>query len=128
MAATIAQVTGSASGITKVTIPWTSSAGGSYTEAILLTGFLVQVEFVPGATTPTAAYDITIPNANSIDVLAGTGANLSETTATRKCPCVTATDGTNSSVVPFYLDGSHTFTVANAGNAKNGTVTLWIRN
>lgn len=129
MAATINTIQTDPGKMIQVTIPWTSSAGGAYTEVISVTGWLTQVEFVPGTSgsQPTDLYDVTLPDANSYDCLAGTGANLSNTTTTRKSPCVNATDGTNNSVVPVYLSGAVTLTVANGGNAKGGTVILWVR-
>lgn len=128
MSATTSIVSALKTQVQMIVIPWTSNGSGAYTESIGLTGFLMQVEFVPsGTAAPTDLYDITMPNANGFDVLAGTGANLSTSTPSRKSPCATASDGTNSGLIPIFVSGTHTFTVANAGAGKSGTVTLWLK-
>src|SRR5262245_61603420 len=77
---------------TRYTIDWTSSSGGAVTENTfsVRAGELVQVHFTPdaGGTQPSDAYDLTILDANGADVLAGTGANLSNATATVVVPVI----------------------------------------
>lgn len=104
----------------KVSIAWTSSAGGAVTENLTqgLRGRLFQVKFVPGsgAATPDAGYDVTMLDANGVDVAIGGGADLS------------ATASTIVQVVPsVYLDGQTLQpVVANAGATNSGTITLWV--
>lgn len=106
-------------------LAWTSTAGGAVSgNALTVAGRLMQVKFVPntGATQPTDLYDVTLVDQDSADMLTvdgvAYGANLSN--ATPKVllfnpPVVLETGGT--------LD----LVVANAGNAKTGTVILWVQ-
>lgn len=107
---------------TKITITWTSSAGGAVSgnAFTLPAGDLVQIQFVPngGGTQPTDLYDVTLVDNDNVDVLNGLGANLSNST------------GTILQWNPEMVsDSSRTLdlVVANAGNAKSGTVYLWVR-
>jgi len=112
-------------GVTKYSIAWVSGAGGdvSGNAFTVKTGELRQVKFVPdgGGTAPTDLYDVTVTDANGVDILGGTGANLSSTTAAIKIP-----------VFGFQTDrllletGDLTPTVAAAGNAKGGTIILYV--
>jgi len=66
--------------VKKVTLDWTSSAGGtiSGTASSHLSGIIERVCLVPSsATAPTALYDVTILDDNSLDILQGLGLNLS---------------------------------------------------
>lgn len=112
--------------VVKYTMAWVSDASGNVSAntsalSVVRPGYLQQVKFIPdgGGTAPTDLYDITLNDANAVDVLAGTGANLSGTLA--KITRVAA---------PIYLDGTANMAldlvVANAGNAKGGTVVLWV--
>ena len=112
-------------GITQYTIAWASDASGVVSGASFAveTGELLQAEFVPdgGGTQPTDAYDLTILNANSTDILGGAGANLSNANRTQSA-CLMSTY-----VRRWLVAGDLTPTVANAGNAKGGTVILLVR-
>ena len=111
----------------KVSIAWTSSAGGAVSGNTFTApvGDIVQVKFVPGTggTTPTNLYDVTLIDTDGFDLLEGAGANLSSTAASFTVP-VTAAGAQR-----VFYDGAQVLdlVVANAGNAKNGTVILWIR-
>ena len=101
-----------------ISIPWTSDSGGAATVAIAaFRGYIRRFVTDPAAAgdAPTDNYDITITDANGADVLAGTGADR---------------DTANSeSVTPaqaILVDGALSLVVANAGNAKSGTVVLYI--
>lgn len=106
--------------ITRYTIAWTSSAGGAVSANPFSIGTgrrLLSVRFVPGSggTQPSDQYDVTLVT-NSVDVLAGGGANLSNST-----PTIQQWDP------PLFHDGaSLDLVVANAGNAKTGTVVLYV--
>lgn len=104
---------------TRISIPWTSSAGGAYTEAVSLpSGFIMRVVTVPSATSaPTADYDITlIDPLGAADVLDDALANrhTSNTEIVQPVPTDWATPA-------WIYAGSYTFTVANAGDTKAGT-------
>jgi len=124
MAGSIAVTTSDLRGSTKYSVLWTSDASGvvSANTFAVRDGLLKLVKFIPGAggVQPTDQYDMTITDADGIDVLAATGANLSNATATATCPNV----GTYHK--RFIEAGNLTPVLANAGNAKQGTVVLVI--
>jgi hypothetical protein len=76
----------------KITLAWTSSAGGavSGTPTTQVRGEIKRVTFIPGTgnDVPTAAYDVVVLDASGVDVLAGLGANLSETAVSHACPLI----------------------------------------
>ncbi len=117
--------------IARLVFAWTSSSGGavSGTTTTVANGVVGRVSFVPGSggSQPTDAYDVTLLDQDGLDVLAGRGANLSNAAASHVCPGVPITDGTSTGVVPVMLEGTLELQVANAGNAKSGTVTLYLR-
>lgn len=99
---------------------WLCTDGGavSSTTTRSFNGEVLKVAFVPdsGGTAPTDLYDATITDANSVDILAGQGANLS-----------------NASTVVITEDllpvaGNRlTLTIANAGDANGGVVHVWLK-
>lgn len=106
---------------TKYTLSWTSDASGNVTSntSAIRVGNVFKIEIVPngGGTQPTNLYDVTLLDANSVDLLSGVGADQSNAA---------------SKVFVFdpqmwHDDTALTLTVANAGNAKGGTVYLWVR-
>lgn len=109
--------------VRQYTIAWTSASGAVSGNAFsVVPGHLQSLKCVPGTggTQPSDQYDVTLVDANGIDVLNGQGANLSNTTGLylQFNP-------------PFYFSGSGgsqtlDLNVANAGNAKTGTCTVWI--
>jgi hypothetical protein len=113
-------------GYTKVSIAWTSTAGGAVSANPFTPrrGHLMQVQFIPGGggTQPTNAYDITLVDATSVDWLnigglSSVGTDLSNATSTIK-----------SWNPQPWVDGTMTLdlVVANAGASKTGTVVIWI--
>jgi hypothetical protein len=119
-------------GLTKYTITWTSDGSGvvSANPVTLRRGFLRQVKFIPngGGTQPSDLYDVTMTDANGVDVLIGTGSNLSNATSKIAVPILldgAASPGSSSRLI-FLDDGDYTPVVAAAGNAKGGTIILWI--
>lgn len=107
-------------GITKYSIAWVSDASGvvSVNAVAVRRGRLIQIKYIPdaGGTQPSDLYDLTLPDANGVDVLAGDGANLSN--ATSKITVPTA---------PILLEAGNLIpTNANAGNAKGGTLVLFV--
>ncbi len=107
-------------GITEYTLDWLSDASGdvSGNNFDIKRGHIEAVRFAPdgGGTAPSAAYDVTLTDSNSFDLLTGLGANLSATATTRSKPLV------NTSGTLFFDGGSVDLVVANAGNAKGGIV------
>ena len=83
-------------------------------------GELIMVQFDPdgGATTPADSYDITIKDANGVDVINSLGANLTNAATVTKA----RSDGL------LAVSGSKlTFAVSGAGNSKGGTIRLSLR-
>src|SRR5689334_18450439 len=92
--------------VRRYTLAWTSHTDGSVhinTDPIL--GESVRVEFVPGAggTQPTDLYDMVLLDTAGIDVLAGQGANLSNSTKSHVCPGVPVKDGTTTLTRPINV-------------------------
>lgn len=111
--------------VRKITWAWTSAAdgsaggsgGGGQTSAAF-DGVLERLVTVPdGVAAPTDNYDITITDEDGVDVLVGAGANRSATVTQQ------VTTASLSAVAGDRL----TLNVTNAGNAKAGTVHLYLR-
>ena len=108
--------------VVKHSLAWVSDAGGavSANAATFSMGSLIQIKFIPdgGGTAPTALYDVTLVDANGLDYLGGTGANLSATVSTQVRVAA-----------PLFYDATGTLdlVVANAGVSKGGTVQLWFQ-
>lgn len=103
-------------------IDWTSDASGNVEQTISqdgANGVAWGSRFIPGTDSdqPTDQYDVTLKDANGLDVLNGTGANLSNSAAASKTPDDTGT---------LPVVGPLTFEVADAGNAKKGSVILYL--
>ncbi len=103
-----------------IRLAWTSTSGGDVSAHSFTPkrGRLVQVKFVPGASSvqPSADYDVTLVDSDGADLLQGEGADLSNSAAS----FVTF-------ATPVQLPGGAIdLVVANAGNAKQGTVVLWV--
>lgn len=111
-------VTGS---IKRITFAWTSSAGGSAsgTTTAQYTGEVIYAAFVPGtgADQPDNLYDVTLTTSGAVDVLGGTGANLSNASTVYKDD----TDGLTS-----VSASTLTLSVSNAGAANTGQVVVFV--
>lgn len=102
-------------------IAWTSSGAGAVSGNAFSTvrGKLLSVKFVPntGGTQPDDLYDVTLVDADGIDLLNAVGANLSHDLGAYVLfgPAI-------------YLDGTQTMdlVVANAGASKTGVVYVWV--
>src|SRR5574343_825400 len=105
-------------GLQKIKWTWTCSSAGSYSEASTkrYNGSVQMLITIP-TDGPTDDYDITITDGDSVDVLAGQGADRDTTTTEYK----KATDG-----LGFVKSSLLTLNVSNAGDAKSGTVILYI--
>jgi len=106
---------------TKYTVAWTSTAGGAVSgnAFTVKAGRLISARFHPGTTTPSDLYDVTLVETGGVaDLLLGVGAD-----------CTNAADVLKQWEPAPFLDGSRTLdvVVANAGNAKTGTVILLVQ-
>lgn len=81
-------------------------------------GRLIGLHTNPGATAPTANYDITLIDGDGIDRLQGVGANRS-TSASEQVPIVYASTSVNP---PVSKDETLTLTIAN--NAVNSAIVV----
>ncbi len=104
----------------KVAISWQSDASGNCTKVVELNGWLIKAVTNPDATAPTANYDITLVDADGIDVAEGLLANRH--TANSESVYFLATGAP----VPVFVQGSYTFTVAAAGDSKLGVCTFYL--
>lgn len=114
--------------VRKIKLDWLSSAGGAADGVTKkLSGQILRVIFKPDAagTQPTDLYDVVLNDEESVDVLAGLGANLSNANTTQVVPVVT--DGNNGNMAPMAVSDKLTLAVTNAGNAKGGEITLYLR-
>jgi hypothetical protein len=116
--------------VVKHTFDWVSDGSGNATAAsgLVVSGEIQRVVIVPSASAaPTALYDLTLTDADSIDVLAGQGADRAASGNTQVCPGVPLKDGTTTSVVPVVVDSILTLNVTNAGASKAGKVVVYVR-
>ena len=66
-------------------------------------------------------------NDDGLDLLAGQGANLSQTNKTHITPGVAMKDGTTTTTNRIAVNDLLDLVVANAGNAKSGVVVLYVK-
>lgn len=121
-AVTVAEVAG-IKGLVKVVIPWTSDESGNVTEngVELPGGTLVKMRTDPdGTDAPTDNYDITLLDADGLDVLGGAGANRDTANVEDAYPAA----GTY--FRPVIEGGTYYPTIAAAGAAKAGEIELFI--
>ena len=103
--------------VTQYKMAWVSHTDGavSANTVAVAPGFLVQLKVVPGTSTdiPTDAYDLTLLDGDGCDLLAGAGANMSQTI------------GTHLKLERIWFNGGTvTPTIAAAGSGKKGTLVL----
>ena len=117
--------------VRKLSLVWVSNSSGDVSGTLTdyISGEILRVVFIPGATSlqPSNNYDVTLLDQNCLDVLAGQGANLSDTSTTHVCPGVPFKDGTTTSTRTIAVEDKLELRVANGGNAKGGTVILYVR-
>lgn len=120
MAGTVTQTETPRGAINLIAYDWASSTGGEATHAatIAINGEIMRAVFVPdGSTTaPTDNYDVTLTDANGIDLLAGQGANLSATDT------IVVTDD----IVPLF-GSTLNLSVSNAGDSKGGLIYIYMK-
>lgn len=124
MAVTITERTHAS--VRKITWAWTSAAdgsaggaGGGGTTVAAFDGAIERLVTVPsgGGTAPTTLYDITITDADGVDVLLGAGADRS----------ATVTQQVAAASLGIVAGDRLTLTIAAAGDSKAGTVHLYVR-
>ena len=124
VAGSIAVTTSRDGPLHKYSCAWTSSAGGAVTECAvtLKAGQIVQVICTPGSggTTPTDDYDVTLTQASGEDdLLGGGGVDCSNS--------LTKVVGLDRANLPIWVPaGTYWPTVANGGNAKTGTIDIYM--
>lgn len=121
MTATITETTYGSIKVIKFAWATASSSSGGTTG--VTTGYhngsLIGAAFIPGTagSQPTASYDATVVDNNSVDVLLGTGANLSNAATVYKKTASLAAVGTS----------KLTLNITNAGSSHAGVVVLYYR-
>lgn len=104
--------------VKKIKVAWTCTSAGAAadTTTAYYNGIPKALVTVPSATAaPADDYDITITDTDSVDVLAGQGANRDTAN----------TEYVTSGFIPV-TESQLTFTVANAGDVKSGTIYLLV--
>ncbi len=126
MAGTCVVTTDSDKNTLRVKWTWVSHASnGNVTDegAIRVTGIISGVRFIPdtGGTAPDNLYDVTILDANGVDVIIGVGANapqLITDTGNYRTPVTT-----DSQYLSLF-EATLTPAVANAGNSNGGIIEM----
>jgi hypothetical protein len=106
--------------VKKITFAWTSTAGGAADAPTVATfsGKIEALVTIPDAVdAPTTLYDVTVTDADGVDVLAGAGANRS----------ATATELVLASLLGIVANDLLTVNITNAGAAKKGRVIVYSR-
>ena len=111
--------------LVKYKMDWLSDASGDVdVDAIaMVQGEIQSVHYFPdaGGTQPSDNYDLTMADTYGVDILTGTGSNLSQTTDTYAVPAL-------STYFKVVIEaGSYDLVIANAGNAKGGIVEVLVR-
>lgn len=126
--------TGLRGGIRKITIDWQSAADGSCTIALeKISGWLIKGVTNPGATAPSANYDIAITDEESFDILtncvaASTLANRHTANTEEVYFFLKNADGSPLSMAAFpVVDDKLTVAITNAGDSKVGRIILYYR-
>lgn len=118
----------SGDGLTKYSVAWTSDASGnvSANAFVMKRGRLLQAKTVPGAggAAPTAGYLVTLPDADGLDLLMGLGASRSASNA--EFAPLNSGQGEPASSIRWFEGGTVTPTITAAGNAKTGTLILYV--
>jgi len=109
--------------VKKITFEFTSGEGAhagtaSDTTDKAYDGEILQVVTDPGTPAPTAAWDLTLTDEDSLDLLKSNGAN-------RDAANTEYIVGSTTNMLP--ASGKLTFNVTNAGDQKAGKVYVWIR-
>jgi len=102
-----------------ITMTWTTDGAGAFTGTQILwpiNGMVIQVETDPSATAaPTAAYDLTLTDSGSADIMSSVLADRS----------ATATEIVKPALGSVAVQGYLTLNVSNAGNSTSGVVKIY---
>ena len=125
MAGSITTTVSKKNSLVKYKMDWLADASGDVdVDAIpMIQGEIQSVHYFPdaGGTQPSDNYDLTMTDSYGVDILTGTGANLSQTTDTYAVPAL-------STYFKVVIEaGSYDLVIANAGNAKGGIVEVIVR-
>lgn len=120
MAGTVTVTEERVSHVGKVTFAWTSSAGGAAdgTTSHVYSGKIERLVTVPagGGDAPSDDYDVAIHDDDGVDVLLGAGANRDTAN----------TEQVGAASLGIVANDKLTLHITNAGNAKQGTVHLYL--
>ena len=115
--------------IKKVDIDWVASTNSGADGSVKrISGTLKRVVFKgdTGSTLPDDNYDVTLKDAEGVDILAGLGANISSNGTTTVCPGLRITTDTSATgIVQFAFNDKLTLTVTNTGSLNAGNVILY---
>ncbi len=132
MATTITQRKMQPGRVSSITWKWVASAAGAVSSASpdVISGVLVGVTFDPGTPAPTTLYDVTITDEAGVNVLAGAltggyGVDLSATVTTHYAICTVNKESSAAVLGGRAVNDVLTLVVANAGDAAQGSVTLY---
>ncbi|MHA1225269.1 MAG: hypothetical protein ACTSPV_00835 [Candidatus Hodarchaeales archaeon] len=117
--------------IKKITFDWTSDSSGNVSgiKSKTLSGEITRMVFIPdsGATQPSDGYDAVLLDENGVDILAGQGTNLSNSSTDIVVGGVEITYGANSTIIPVVIDDQLELQISNAGDSKGGKVIIYMR-
>lgn len=92
---------------------------------INIDGYVTMVVTDPGGTAPTDNYDITLTDANGVDIMGGSLANRDTINTEQAFPLL---DATNFVYGPRYVSGTLTLTITNQSvNSATGQVLIYIQ-
>lgn len=111
--------------VEKVTVDWTADAADASvpTLSLDLHGFIVKVVTNPGATAPTANYDIALgsPEDSTLDALATLLNNRHTTTSEQVYPLISG------AATPIFVSGTHVLAITNnAVNSATGSIVFYL--
>lgn len=108
-----------------IKVTWTSDAGGELDGTdncdVTINGYIHQVITDPHATAPTTLYDIAFLSSVGGDVMGTALSNRSATVTEVAYPLASAV------VVEPYVNGNISIEIDAAGNAKKGTIYIYVR-
>jgi hypothetical protein len=121
MAGTVTSTAVTHTSIRKLVFAWTSAAGGEAdgVSSVALDGQLVGLTTIPaaGGAAPTDNYDVRLLDADGHDVLLGAGLNRD----------TADTEHVSGASLAAVAGSALTLEVRNAGDAKQGTVIVYVR-
>jgi len=110
----------------KIVFAWTADASDGSVPATATTqtidGYVVLVITNPGGTAPTDNYDITLTDADSVDIMGGTLADRDTSNSEHAVPKIGAVYGGR------WVSGTITLNITNNSvNSATGTVTIYVQ-